>query len=423
MKNANELVIENKMKNKFLVHRSTFVDSEILKMERENIFSKCWIYVGHESEIPNPHDYVTRKVAGRAVILTRDADGRFHTLLNTCTHRGALVCREEKGNSKTFLCCYHAWSFKNDGELIGVPHQAAYGGHFDKKELNMYEARSESYKGFVFVNFDKNAESLEDYLGNAKEYLDLVAEQSPNGMEVIGGSQKYSIRANWKLLGENSIDGYHAAHNHATYFEFLIDDGLDVSSGVVGYGKSLENGHNVVEYKAPWGRPVAKWIPSWGEEARLEVEEIKKELEQRLDAEQAFRMAERNRNLWIFPNLIINDIMSLTIRTFDPVSPDSMDVTAWALGPKDEPESLRARRLDTFLTFIGPGGFATPDDIESLEACQLGFSTMPEVQWQDISRGMHKEEATTTDEEQMRGFWRRWAELMSKEKESEVLSN
>jgi p-cumate 2,3-dioxygenase alpha subunit len=191
--------------------------------------------------------------------------------------------------------------------------------------------------------------------------------------------------------------------------------GLDISGGVQGIGKSLGNGHTVVDYSAPWGRPIAKWVPSWGEEARNEINEIRQELEQRLGAEKARRIAETNRNLWIFPNLIINDIMSLTIRTFDPIRPDYMEVTAWAMGPKNEPENLRARRLDYFLTFIGPGGFATPDDIESMETCQIGFSTMPEVEWQDISRGMHKETPHTTDELQMRGFWRQWSRLMSQE--------
>jgi p-cumate 2,3-dioxygenase alpha subunit len=141
MTTAKPWIIEDKTLNKFLVNRNTFIDKEILKLERERIFDRVWIYVGHESEIPNPHDYVTRKVAGKSIIFTRDAEGKVHVLLNTCTHRGALVCREEKGNTKTFLCCYHAWSFKNDGELIGVPHAAAYGDKFDRKSLNMVDAR------------------------------------------------------------------------------------------------------------------------------------------------------------------------------------------------------------------------------------------------------------------------------------------
>ncbi|MEW9673241.1 aromatic ring-hydroxylating dioxygenase subunit alpha [Ammoniphilus sp. 3BR4] len=414
MIDVKQLVIDNKQENKFKVHRSTFVDPEIFKLEKEKIFSNCWIYVGHESEIPNSGDYVTRKVAGRALIFSRDAQGRFHVLLNTCTHRGALVCREEKGNAKTFVCCYHAWSFKNDGELIGVPHRDAYGENFDRSEFNLHEPRSESYKGFVFVNFNPQAESLEDYLGGAKEYLDLVADQSPTGMEIVGGTHKYSIRANWKLLGENSIDGYHAAHNHKTYFTFLKDLNLDVSAGLTdGIGKSLGNGHTVMQYNAPWGRPVAKWTPIWGDEAKAEIEEIRTELEARCGSEKAKKMAESNRNLWIFPNLIINDIMSLTIRTFDPIAPDYMEVTAWAMGPKGEAENLRARRLDYFLTFLGPAGFATPDDVESLEVCQMGFSTMKEVQWQDISRGMHREQPLSTDELQMRGFWRHWVKVMA----------
>lgn len=423
MTDANQWVIEDKVKNKFLVNRNTFISEEILKLERQRIFDRVWVYVGHESEIPNPHDFVTRKVAGRSIIFTRDQKGKVHVLLNTCTHRGALVCREEKGNSKTFLCCYHAWSFKNDGELIGVPHAEAYGENFDRKTLNMIDARSGSYKGFVFVNFANNAEPLEDYLGGAKEYLDLVADQCADGMEIISGTHKFCIRANWKLLGENSIDGYHIPHNHATYIDFLGEDQqIDVSGGIAGQAFVLGNGHVVKEYKAPWGRPVAKWTPVWGDEAKGEIEEIIKELESRHDAEKVHRMTQNNRNLWIFPNLIINDIMSLTIRTFDPVAPDYMDVTAWAMGPKNEPANLRERRLDNFLSFIGPGGFANPDDIESLEVCQIGFNTYPYVEYQDISRGMGKSQFNIDDEEQMRGFWRKWNELMTAE-ESKVKVN
>lgn len=416
MINGKPYIIEDKENNKFLVNRNAFISKEILKLERQKVFDRVWIYVGHESEIPNPNDFVTRKVAGRSVIFTRDQNGKVHVLLNTCTHRGALVCREEKGNTKTFLCCYHAWVFKNDGELIGVPHAQAYGPKFDRKALNLVDCRCESYKGFVFVNYANNAEPLEEYLGAAKEYLDLVADQGPEGMEVIGGSQKYSIRANWKLLGENSIDGYHIAHNHATYIEFLSEDQkIDISGGIVGRGVNLGNGHTLMEYESPWGRPVAKWVPVWGEKAKEEIEQIRKELEARFDAEKVHKMTQLNRNLWIFPNLIINDIMSITIRTFDPVEPDYMEVTAWALGPKNEPANLRARRLDSFLTFLGPGGFATPDDIESLEACQIGFDTYPLVEYQDISRGMGQTEFLNTDEEQMRGFWRKWNELMTAE--------
>jgi p-cumate 2,3-dioxygenase alpha subunit len=112
----------------------------------------------------------------------------------------------------------------------------------------------------------------------------------------------------------------------------------------------------------------------------------------------------------IYPNLVVNDIMAVTVRTFMPSSPDQMDVTAWQLAASDEPPIVRQCRLDNFLTFLGPGGFATPDDVEALESCQQGFHAGG-VQWNDISRGMNRE-AVGNDELQMREFWRRWAQQM-----------
>ena len=102
--------------------------------------------------------------------------------------------------------------------------------------------------------------------------------------------------------------------------------------------------------------------------------------------ELAYQMADVSRNLLIYPNLIINDIVAITIRYFEPLAPDSMDVTAWHLVPREESDAVLAARLDSFLTFLGPGGFATPDDVEALESCQAGFRAT-EMEWSDISRG------------------------------------
>ena len=118
-------------------------------------------------------------------------------------------------------------------------------------------------------------------------------------------------------------------------------------------------------------------------------------------------MADVSRNLLIYPNLVINDFVAITIRYFEPLAPDSMEVTAWHLVPREESEAMMATRLDSFLTFLGPGGFATPDDVEALETCQAGFRAT-ELEWSDLSRGMLKPAPGTSDELQMRGFWRQW---------------
>jgi p-cumate 2,3-dioxygenase alpha subunit len=167
----------------------------------------------------------------------------------------------------------------------------------------------------------------------------------------------------------------------------------------------------VIEYSVPWGRPVAKWEPLFGQAAREEIDRLRADLIGRFGERRALRMAESNRNLLIYPNLVVNDVMAVTVRTFMPSAPDMMRVSAWQLAPKNELPQLRQRRLDSFLTFLGPGGFATPDDIEALESCQQGF-TSGGVEWNDISRGMARQ-PMADDELQMRAFWRRWNEQMT----------
>ena len=94
-------------------------------------------------------------------------------------------------------------------------------------------ARLENFRGFYFVNFDENAISLEDYLGNAKEYLELIADQSELGMEVLEDPQQYSVRANWKLLAENSVDSYHGMPTHKTYFDIVATRGGELSKEIL----------------------------------------------------------------------------------------------------------------------------------------------------------------------------------------------
>jgi p-cumate 2,3-dioxygenase alpha subunit len=418
------LVIDNRQDGLFRVNRRAFTDPHVLELERERVFAQCWIYAGHESEIPNPGDFCARRVAGRPVILVRGTDGQVRVLLNTCTHRGAQVCRERAGNTRTFQCAYHAWTYNNQGELVGVPGEDAYSEAFDRQELGLRSApRMESYRGFVFVSFNPAIESLVAYLAGAREYLDLVCDQSEQGMEIVSGTQLYSMRANWKLLVENSIDGYHGLPTHKRYFlEFLPDTGVDVQGmRIAGTAKSLGNGHAVIENpQVPFGRPVADWIPAWGEAKKAELEALYQKLIARFGAARAYKIAKVSRNLLIFPNLIINDIMSVTVRTFFPLAPDYMEITAWALAPKEESAEDRALRLDNFLTFLGPGGFATPDDVEMLESCQRGYANVREVQWSDISRGMKRKEPLATDELQMQVFWRRWNELVTRAQSARV---
>ena len=424
MKNS-PYIIDNPAGHDFRLNRRTLVDPDILPMERDRIFDACWIYAGHESEVAKPGDFVTRDVAGRPVILCRDGAGEVRLFLNTCRHRGAKVCRERQGNTKRFYCFYHGWSYDNTGRLAAVPGDDAYPAEFDRAELGLTEApRFEAYRGFWFASFNEAAPDLDTYLAGAKNYIDLVVEQSPDGrMEIVTGIQEYDIQANWKLLVENSFDDYHLHSTHSTWLEYMKDSGVDIKvpKGLLlpkkGIGKDLGNGHAVIDNCNFRGRPVATWIPLYGESAKPAIEAAKAELVGRLGEERAERVANTNRNLFVFPNLMINDGSSVTVRAFWPEAVDRMKVTAWALGPVGESAVMRKVRLDSFLTFYGPGGLATPDDVEALEQVQQGLtSTVKEVPWSVMTRGIAKDgEQLNSDELHLRTFWRRWNALMTGE--------
>jgi p-cumate 2,3-dioxygenase alpha subunit len=395
----------------FKVARRSFVDPQILRDEYRTIFDRCWLYLGHESELQKAGDFVSRIVAKRSILFTRDAQNKINAFFNVCPHRGAQVCRERKGNAKSFQCFYHGWVFGADGKLKSQPGQECYPEDFNSEGgANLVPVpRLDSYRGFWFICFDSKVESLPDYLAGAKEWIDIVADQSEAGMTLVGGTQEYQIRANWKLLTENSVDGYHAINTHATYIDYLKNSPGRMSPVPFdGTGYDLGNGHAVIEYRAPWGRPVAQWIPLWGEEGKVELERVHQRLIERFGKERADRIALYNRNMFIFPNLVINDIMAITIRTYHPTAPDAMQVSGWALAPQEESAWARKYRLSNFLEFLGPGGFATPDDVEALEQCQRGYENMLEAPWNDISKGLNKERVNYDDELQMRAFWTQW---------------
>lgn len=425
MTTPSSYIIDDPVRQVFRLNRLALVSKDTLEEEGRRIFARCWVYVGHSSELPSPGDFRTRRVVGRPLIFCRSHDGEFHCLLNTCRHRGALVCREREGNARRFQCIYHGWTYGNDGSLALVPGEEGYPKGFDKTKMGLARpARFESYRDFWFMCLDPDAPSLEEYLAGATDYLDLVIEQSPSGrMEVIPGTQEYDIHANWKLLVENSVDDYHLPSTHATWLNYMSNSGVDVrprtDEGLVlparGAAIALGNGHFTTDNVNYRGRPVANWIPIYGEEAKGEIAQIRAELVERLGEPRAARVADTNRNLVIFPNLVINDGSSVTIRTFYPSAVDRIHVTAWAFGPAEESAQARERRLDSFLTFYGPGGFATPDDVEALELVQQGLANWEDTAWSEMSRGMGKidEEQLNSDEHHLRIFWRQWNRLMT----------
>src|SRR5262249_18141819 len=151
-----------------------FDDAEVHAVEMERIFARCWLFVGHVSQLAEPGDFVTTMMGEDPVIVVRDRDGGVRVLLNSCSHKGRTVCVLDRGNATGFTCSYHGWRYRNDGTLGGVPNSAdAYFGELDKSSLGLVGARVETYKGLIFATWDHNAPALEDYLGDIRWYLDI----------------------------------------------------------------------------------------------------------------------------------------------------------------------------------------------------------------------------------------------------------
>src|SRR5699024_9870866 len=215
-------------------------DPEVYRLELKRLFGRAWTVLAHETEIPNPFDYVSRHIGADPVIVTRSRSGEINVVLNICTHRGMQVCRGEAGNEKQFKCPYHGWSFSEKGKFMGSPvaRENMHGEFRSKDELGLSKARVELYAGFVFATWDEDAPSLDEYLGEIKFYQDLMFDRTESGLEVLGPPQRFVIPANWKCPGEQHAgDGYHAMTLHRSINELAASeaddsskDGIDASA-------------------------------------------------------------------------------------------------------------------------------------------------------------------------------------------------
>ena len=415
------LVLDRPDEGLFRVHRSAMTSPEVFALEQERIFRRCWLYVAHETELPHPGDYLRRTLAGRPIFLVRGGDGRLRAFYNTCSHRGAQVCRQDHGNAQQFQCFYHAWTYDAEGALVGVPGREGYSAAFNPADLGLKALpRFESYRGLYFVCFDPAVEDLHSYLGGAREILDLTLDAGEllGGWQVLPGSSRFSIRANWKLLVENSLDNYHLPTVHQTYLEYQArrraDAGVrDPSRDELlprSRGLALDGRHGATLFPSV-ARPIANPSRLWTDEAYRATLDLRDQLIARFGEQRGRVMADMSRFLLVFPNFAVQDTGSgFRLRAIIPVAPDLMDVIQWELAPREERDDLRGYRNDSALEFQGPGGFATPDDMEALESCQLGYQ-VPEVEWSDVSRGMHR---TPRDDDElgMRTFWRQWHAML-----------
>ncbi|TAH46836.1 MAG: benzoate 1,2-dioxygenase large subunit [Betaproteobacteria bacterium] len=384
------LLEKDKEKGLFRCKREMFTNEELFDLEMKHIFEGNWIYLAHESQLPKVNDYYTTKIGRQPIFITRNKDNQLNAFINACAHRGATLARFKHGNKATYTCPFHGWTFNNSGKLLkikdptetGYPDSFNQDGSHDLKKI----ARFESYRGFLFGSLNADVQPLEEYLGESRKIIDMIVDQSPEGLEVLRGSSTYVYEGNWKLQAENGADGYHVTAVHWNYAATQASrkerdaggDGIKAMSAG-GWAKkgggsySFENGHILL-----WTR--------WDNPEDRPLYPVREQLAERVGENTAEWMINNSRNLCLYPNVYLMDQFSSQIRVLRPLSVNRTEVTIYCIAPKGESAEARARRIRQYEDFFNASGMATPDDLEEFRACQEGFNGKYFV-WNDMSRG------------------------------------
>ncbi len=371
------------------VDRSIFSDPALFEEEFTRIWEKVWVFVGHESQIPRQRDFITAWVGRVPVIINRSKSGTINAFANICPHRGATLCRKSKGSQANFVCPFHGWAFDGDGALIAPMNEngAGYPDAFDKNALGLRRLKLANYRGFLFASLNDDVEPIEEYLAESRAFIDIIVDQSPEGIEILKGSSTYTYDGNWKLQAENGVDGYHVAAVHANYVDTIRNRANSASHGtktkVMNVGDlpnarggyyDLGNGHTIIwsDWTNPQDRPLFA---------------VREELSERMGAAPAAWAVGRLRNLLIYPNVFLMDQTSSQIRLFRPISVNKTEVTIYCFAPKGESSSARSHRIRQYEDFFNASGMATPDDLTEFREAQRGCEAHSTVRWSEMSRG------------------------------------
>jgi phenylpropionate dioxygenase-like ring-hydroxylating dioxygenase large terminal subunit len=406
----------------YRVHRTAYVDPAVFEAEMTRIFGGTWVYLLHESEIPDPGSFRTLRVGLRPVIVTRGDDGAVHALLNRCSHRGAVLCTAPAGTARRFQCAYHGWTFASDGRLSAIPYADGYRDSFDRAAYGLRRfPRVESYRGFVFGSLRPDVQPVTDWLGSARDVLDWAIDSLPPARMLRAATFEY--HGNWKLQNDNNGDMFHTPFTHRSTLTMTRQrhgDGklLDHFTGdkTPMAVRSFGHGHKMIDQRPSIPSAWARTRPLPGSEneaARLEA---------RLGAEQARRfldyIGQSGINLVIYPNLHVRGNGSLYV--YEPVAVDRTLVHTYVAllhGGPPEVNTLRMRFAEDFVNL------GNRDDSEVFERVQDGLAHGYESEWVDVSKGWqtgreYAEAAgslagNVSDETGVRAAYDEWRRLMS----------
>ena len=391
-----------------------YTDADLHRRELERFFYRGhWNYVGLEAEIPNAGDFKRTVVGERSVILVRDKDGSIHVVENVCAHRGMAFCRERHGNRKSFVCPYHQWNYRLNGDLLGVPflHGVKRNGEvqggmptdFSKAEHGLTKLKVACRGGVVFASFDPDVEPLEDFLGpTIVGYFDRLF--NGRGLKILGYNRQ-RIPGNWKLMQENIKDPYHPGLLHTWFVTFglwradnasqlLMDAHHRHAAMVSTRGTSGQAGEvtQVDSFKGKMTLHDDRFLdivpePWWGGPTAVMTT--------------------------IFPSVILQQqVNSVSTRHIQPDGHGAFDFVWTHFGFDDDSEEMTRRRLRQANLF-GPAGFVSADDGEVIEWSQAGFESKPfhrtvaELGGRDVADTGHMVTETL-----IRGMYAYWRKVM-----------
>ncbi len=357
--------------NKGELPLGVFNSPEIFELEKKRLFAKSWNYLGHVTEIPNPGDYIQRYIVDDSFIVSRDKENEVQVLLNACRHRGRKICSVEKGSIKNFSCPYHGWVYDLDGSLLDVSYEEkGYGEDaIDHKDWGLMHAPNVGiWSGMIFANLDPDAEPLEEYLGDAKWYLDFYTNKSEAGLEVLGVPQRWVVNADWKLAADNFVgDGYHTFITHASTIsagtlpvptgEFLLD-GVQISMDHFGTGMARQDPlFNSLAYPPPMMEAMRKRFNP----------------EQNAMLDQGVSLP-THANL--FPNLSFLNAPGaftakappapyMTFRIWRPLAAGKTEIWSWCMVEKDASDEFKQASYKAYLISFGASGTLEQDDAEN----------------------------------------------------------
>lgn len=385
------------------VHRSVYTDPEIFELELERLFGRAWLFVGHDSQVPNSGDFYTTRLGRQPVLMVRHRDGKVRVLHNRCAHRGAMVCPAEKGNARDFQCGYHGWTYGTDGALTAVPRQEGYDTRFAKERASLGlkpVARQADYRGFIFASLTEDGPDLEEWLGDVATSFDDMVDRAPGGeIEVAGGVFKHYYEGNWKLYIENVNDLMHPAYVHASSIDTAAKQRMDAptdGAGEIAVRQMTQNGvlSKIWDNVGVWAYDGGhSYMGDYHDDERLLAASDDPVFVEYRNALEAVHGAKRTGeilsvarfNTIVYPNLTFMSSFR-QLRVILPVAPDKTEVHIYSFRLKGAPEAMFHDTVRFANAINSPASQILTDDLEIYRRIRDGLQSEG-TEWLHLGRG------------------------------------